>query len=1211
MPERTDVAFTGDGDTRTVVKSPVPAVVQNSIAARDEYAEFVPPQRDLQKNTLKYRFYSAETYFLYGQFPEAQTRFEALYREECGKSDVGYKAWEKLITMSNLERNADRSRMLAEAEKQHSCAVTESDKASASLIVNPTLQEAAYVMARRKFEEARKAPPGDQKNKLWREAAGLYEAALQAAPARDEAPEAAMNAAYAYKQVGEYGKAIAMYDKFIAEYGSETRMAALEKGDPKAKVAPDPKRYEERLKFLNDAYDALGTTYYSFFNYGKAAETYERVAKNERFPVQKRKDGAKNAMTLYASMGDKDQMLGAYRVYSALKPTAEEQLSADYLVAAYEFHQWTPAGADTGENKQHRTAAQDALGSFYNKNANSKAGGRYVTEAAYLVAKMRKTGGENPTTWWKNTIAAWDRFKATSPAGADGKSDAMKAPYVDYAAEADFTLVDQQIAAKYDDPARHKYTGSVADVLGTYDVKTGKLTKPGKYQTNANDADKWDRELERIVKAYPSVEWVPTALARRGTLWDELRTGLYNATPPAIKYFTPQQEKLLKQLEDSGRPELQDKADALRDTAREGWRTKKESELSGADNLMVRNYASSVYLARKYNVRSDYVSKAIGRLAYFTDIIGDAKLRGVRHRHGRPDRSGQEARLQGWSVPAEQAGPDRGAQGIGQGHRAADHAMKTSSNLWAFSFALGAAVSGASLSACAKKKPAATAGTNVAGSGSPAGPGLASPGGDSSVANIDSSFGTPDEKTDLTGSAKSDYEKGFEAWSRGDLKTARDKYKDAQGEAPKSGAPGYALGIVLDRMGDAAGADAAFRQAYGANPKADRAVYAEAMLLANNKSRLGEAETFLTGQIARNPTSPRLTTAMAEVKSLQGDHTSAQKLAQDALRLNPDFKEAMVEVARDHYRAGKIELARYALSAVLDGVRRTPPRPATRTTPTRTCSAGLLERDMGAPPGGIRGLRRGGQAPARSGRSAGADRLDAARGGQRARRAPAPRERGALRPEERVRPLEPRRLLPPPATAGRRQTRDRHGAHARLVAGGGALRPRPLVPVHAQVSGPRAGQTGASCNRRVREIQGRAAQVEWRQGRRRRAHRPRQSQASRAQSPGGARSVGRAGTRRGRFRCGGSEEEVVRKVGFMHARSLFVGLVLFTLAGTAAAQRKSSGGPITIGEITIVGRVPKPVAAVDVSKIQPKLALAELKQPFLERIEAATKRDPF
>ena len=253
---------------------------------------------------------------------------------------------------------------------------------------------------------------------------------------------------------------------------------------------------------------------------------------------------------------------------------------------------------------------------------------------------MRKAGGETPSAWWKNTVSAWERFKVTAPV-KDGKSDALRAPYVDYAAEADFTLVDAQIAAKYDDPARHKYTGSVADVLGTYDEK-GKLTKPGKYQTNAAEADKWDRELERVVKTYPSVEWVPTALARRGTIWDALRSGLYNATPPNIKYFTPQQEKLLKQLEDSGRPELMDKADALRDTAREGWRTKKDNELNGADNLMVRNYASSVHLARKYNVRSAYVQKAIARLAYFTDIIGDQKLRGYVTNTADPSEAGKK-----------------------------------------------------------------------------------------------------------------------------------------------------------------------------------------------------------------------------------------------------------------------------------------------------------------------------------------------------------------------------------------------------------------------------------------------------------------------------------------------------------------------------------------------------------------------------------------
>jgi len=62
--------------------------------------------------------------------------------------------------------------------------------------------------------------------------------------------------------------------------------------------------------------------------------------------------------------------------------------------------------------------------------------------------------------------------------------------------------------------------------------------------------------------------------------------------------------------------------------------------------------------------------------------------------------------------------------------------------------------------------------------------------------------------------------------------------------------------------------------------------------------------------------------------------------------------------------------------------------------------------------------------------------------------------------------------------------------------------------------------------------------------------------------------------------------------------------------GDASAQEKK-GGVITINEVTIVGRVQKPVASVDVSKIQPKLTLAELRQPFLDRIEEAARKDPF
>ena len=74
--------------------------------------------------------------------------------------------------------------------------------------------------------------------------------------------------------------------------------------------------------------------------------------------------------------------------------------------------------------------------------------------------------------------------------------------------------------------------------------------------------------------------------------------------------------------------------------------------------------------------------------------------------------------------------------------------------------------------------------------------------------------------------------------------------------------------------------------------------------------------------------------------------------------------------------------------------------------------------------------------------------------------------------------------------------------------------------------------------------------------------------------------------------------------------ALALGVFSVSGEGTAEAQQKG-GGVITINEVTIVGRVQKPVASVDVSKIQPKLTLAELRQPFLDRIEEAARKDPF
>jgi hypothetical protein len=70
------------------------------------------------------------------------------------------------------------------------------------------------------------------------------------------------------------------------------------------------------------------------------------------------------------------------------------------------------------------------------------------------------------------------------------------------------------------------------------------------------------------------------------------------------------------------------------------------------------------------------------------------------------------------------------------------------------------------------------------------------------------------------------------------------------------------------------------------------------------------------------------------------------------------------------------------------------------------------------------------------------------------------------------------------------------------------------------------------------------------------------------------------------------------------------------LATSAASAQQPGGaqtapGVLKLGVIEIVGRVQKPIASIDVGKIPPKLTLAELRQPFITRIEDAIQHDPF
>ncbi|MCA9624944.1 MAG: tetratricopeptide repeat protein [Myxococcales bacterium] len=162
------------------------------------------------------------------------------------------------------------------------------------------------------------------------------------------------------------------------------------------------------------------------------------------------------------------------------------------------------------------------------------------------------------------------------------------------------------------------------------------------------------------------------------------------------------------------------------------------------------------------------------------------------------------------------------------------------------------------------------------------------------------------------------YSQAMQAWSQGNLPQAEQLFSQATQADAKAFQAYYSLGVVQERLEKKSAALNSYRKAFEIVPEYDRAMVAHGMLLAKT-GELGKADTFFTAQRKKLPKSAALAAALAEVKSLQKDTASAQEIAQEALKIDPSYSPAMMTIARDHYRNRRLDLALYALKAVLDG----------------------------------------------------------------------------------------------------------------------------------------------------------------------------------------------------------------------------------------------------------------------------------------------------
>lgn len=197
----------------------------------------------------------------------------------------------------------------------------------------------------------------------------------------------------------------------------------------------------------------------------------------------------------------------------------------------------------------------------------------------------------------------------------------------------------------------------------------------------------------------------------------------------------------------------------------------------------------------------------------------------------------------------------------------------------------------------------------------------------------------------MNASALAAYQQGLVSFANGDLNASKVFFKQASEADPRAHQAFYSLAVVQQRLKEP-GASSSYQQALSLVPDYEPAIIGYAMLQVGKNPT--EADRFLTEKRGQMPKSAAVTAALAEVKSLQRDTGSAQRLAQEALKLNPDYRPAMVIIARDHYRNRRLDLALYALQAILDGfepVDENPPRD--RDNPEALLLRGLIWKEQG------------------------------------------------------------------------------------------------------------------------------------------------------------------------------------------------------------------------------------------------------------------------
>lgn len=454
----------------------------------------------------------------------------------------------------------------------------------------PLTPSMAYPMAAAAFAKAKNTPDGPKRTAAFLEAAKLYERALGVDPAADNAPEAAVLGAFAYKQAGEYTSAVELYRLFLARYAAEDRLSVLERTDPRA--------LKERLHSMRAVTETLGAAYILMFDHEAAAVHFDGVARQRRFEEAYRRDAAHNAAILHANLGAPEKAAAAREIFVRLGPDVRSKANVDMILAEAGFHRWEPSATDTDAVRAERKARQKALEKVVATYERTDAAATIVLEAAYRLTQIRRDDKDgSAASWCKKVERAYEiHFRTAGNRDLPEErlaagSWAFGSRESDRAAECVFRRADAALRAAHP-PDGLPSAAPATDLAGFRAA-----------QKTVQDKDL--PALKPLVDApgrFGSATWAVEARAREGALEDALRKMLESVRPA--------------------------KGSAA-------WK-ERETALRAAEERSARRDLEAVTWASGYGVSSPSVGDASRRLARFLDERGPASLAALRSMADKP-----------------------------------------------------------------------------------------------------------------------------------------------------------------------------------------------------------------------------------------------------------------------------------------------------------------------------------------------------------------------------------------------------------------------------------------------------------------------------------------------------------------------------------------------------------------------------------------------